>query len=106
MREVPATVRRNALLGLTLRREFKRGGTSVGVARANQLSKGRAVSDDTIRRMVSYFARHAVDKNAERFGNKKDPSPGYVAWLLWGGDAGQKWANSEWAKVKKSRQKN
>jgi hypothetical protein len=101
MREVPAAVRRNALLGLKLRREFKRGGTAVGVARANQLAKGRNVSDNTIKRMVSYFARHAVDKNAERFGNKKDPSPGYVAWLLWGGDAGQRWANSEWKKVQK-----
>ena len=42
--------------------------------------------------MVSYFARHSVDKRAENFGNDDNPSAGYIAWLLWGGDAGQKWA--------------
>lgn len=105
MREVPNSVRRNAAVGLTLRKEFKRGGTAVGVARANQLSRGGPVSDKTIKRMVSYFARHAVDKNAERFGNKKDPSPGYIAWLLWGGDSGQRWANSEWKKIQKKKSK-
>jgi hypothetical protein len=61
----------------------------VGVARARDLSNGKALSLDTLKRMNSYFARHEVDKKGEGWG--KD-SAGYIAWLLWGGDAGRAWA--------------
>jgi hypothetical protein len=44
--------------------------------------------------MTSYFARHALDKKAKDFGKDDDPSAGYVAWLLWGGDAGRDWAKT------------
>jgi len=86
----PQEVRSNAKRGLELRDKYGRGGTEVGVARARDLSNGRSVSLDTIKRMVSYFARHEVDKQGEGWG--KD-SAGYIAWLLWGGDAGKTWAN-------------
>jgi hypothetical protein len=86
----PQAVRSNAKRGLELREKHGRGGTEVGVARARDLSNGRSVSLDTIKRMVSYFARHEVDKQGEGWG--KD-SAGYIAWLLWGGDAGKSWAN-------------
>ena len=78
--------------GLELRSEFGRGGTDVGVARARDLKNRKNLSPDTIERMVSYFARHEVDKDAEDFGNKDNPSAGYIAWLLWGGDPGREWA--------------
>jgi hypothetical protein len=90
----PQTVRNNAKRGLELRREFGRGGTEVGVARARDLSNGKSLPLETINRMVSYFARHEVDKKGENWGNAKNPSKGYIAWLLWGGDAGKSWANS------------
>lgn len=101
MRVAPEAVRRFAAQGLTLRKEFNRGGTQVGVTRAHQLSQGENISDDVIKRMVSYFARHEVDKKGKDFYNKSNPSAGYIAWLLWGGDAGQKWAQSEKAKMEK-----
>ena len=85
----PAEVRANAKRGLELRKKYGRGGTEVGVARARDLSNGATISLDTIKRMVSYFARHEVDKQGEGWG--KD-SAGYIAWLLWGGDAGRAWA--------------
>ena len=85
----PATVRSNAKRGLELREKHGRGGTAVGVARARDLSNGASISYDTIKRMNSYFARHEVDKKGEGWG--KD-SAGYIAWLLWGGDAGWSWA--------------
>ena len=46
--------------------------------------------------MVSFFARHEVDKKATGFrrGEKGYPSKGKVAWELWGGDAGRTWAKS------------
>jgi hypothetical protein len=86
----PQTVRSNAVRGLELRKKHGRGGTEIGVARARDLSNGKALSLDTINRMVSYFARHEVDKKGEGWGVD---SAGYIAWLLWGGDAGRSWAN-------------
>ncbi len=85
----PAEVRSNAARGLELRAKHNRGGTEVGVARARDLSNGTKVSLDTIQRMNSYFARHEVDKQGEGWGVD---SAGYIAWLLWGGDAGWSWA--------------
>lgn len=86
----PQAVRNNAKRGLELREKHGRGGTAIGVARARDLSNGKAISISTINRMVSYFARHAVDKKGEGWGVD---SAGYIAWLLWGGDAGRAWAN-------------
>lgn len=86
---------RAAEKGLALRSEFKRGGTDVGVARARDIKNRRNLSEDTVKRMKSYFARHAVDKDAARFGDPDDPSAGYIAWLLWGGDAGRDWAEKK-----------
>ena len=80
--------------GLEWRKEFKRGGTEIGVARARDISNGRELSVDVVRRMHSYFARHEVDKKAEGFsqGEKGYPSAGRIAWALWGGDAGKSFA--------------
>jgi HK97 family phage major capsid protein len=81
--------------GLAWREEFGRGGTEVGVARARDLKNRVNLSPETVRRMVSYFARHEVDKEAQGFspGEEGYPSAGRIAWALWGGDAGQSWAN-------------
>ena len=79
---------------LEWRREFGRGGTAVGVARANQLVRRDNLTPRTVMRMHSFFSRHEVDKQAEGFNQGEDgfPSAGRVAWGLWGGDAGQRWA--------------
>jgi HK97 family phage prohead protease len=71
------------------------GFTAVGRARAVQLASGADVSADTVNRMISYFARHEVDKQATGFSSGEDgfPSAGRVAWDAWGGDAGQSWVN-------------
>jgi HK97 family phage prohead protease len=89
----PAGVREEASRALAWRREFGRGGTEVGIARARDLSNGTTISPDTARRMVSYFARHEVDKKGEGFspGEKGFPSNGRIAWGLWGGDPGKAW---------------
>lgn len=87
----PAAVAKLAAKGLELRKEFGRGGTAVGVARARDLKNRKALSASTIKRMRSYFARHAVDKKGKDWANKSNPSAGYIAWLLWGGDPGLAW---------------
>ena len=83
-----------ALKGLKWREEYNRGGTAVGVARARDISNGKNLSDDTVKRMHSYFSRHEVDKKGQGFQQGEDgfPSAGRIAWALWGGDAGQVWA--------------
>ena len=80
--------------GLEWRREHGRGGTEVGVARARDISNGKSLSEDTVKRMYSYFSRHEVDKQGEGFspGEKGYPSAGRIAWALWGGDAGFTWS--------------
>jgi hypothetical protein len=87
----------NAELGLRLREQFKRGGTEVGVRRAQQLSDRRLLEPADIKSMYSYFARHEVDKNTTRYswGSTEDPSPGFIAWLLWGGDEGMEWVSRQ-----------
>lgn len=71
--------------------------TPTGRRRARQLADGEVVSDDVIRTMHQYFARHAVDKDAAGFRRSGSgfPSPGRVAWDAWGGDPGERWARTE-----------
>lgn len=91
--------------GLAMRKEFNRGGTEVGVARAVQLVSKERLSPRTVRRMHSFFSRHEVDKRATGFrqGEEGYPSAGKIAWLLWGGDSGQTWARRKAAELDKER---
>jgi hypothetical protein len=70
--------------GLRLREKFGRGGTQVGVDRAHQLVDRQALSESDVKAMHSFFARHAVDKDAvaHAWNSNTDPSPGFIAWLL------------------------
>jgi len=89
--------------GLDWREEFGRGGTRVGAVRARQIVAGENLSDDTIKRMFSFFSRHEVDKEAEGFNSGEDgyPSNGRIAWALWGGDAGFAWSRRLVEQMKK-----
>jgi hypothetical protein len=82
---------------LKWKEEGRRGGTTVGLARANQLAKKESLSQSTVLRMHSFFSRHEVDKKATGFSSGEEgfPSPGRVAWDLWGGDAGASWSKQK-----------
>jgi len=69
----------------------QRGMTSVGIARARDISNRKSLSEDTVRRMKAYFDRHQVDKQGETWDQQ---GKGWQAWNGWGGDAGQTWANA------------
>ena len=87
-------MKEEARKGLDWRKEYGRGGTRIGAERANQILNNENLSDETIKRMYSFFSRHEVDKKAEGFrqGEKGYPSNGRIAWALWGGDAGFSWS--------------
>jgi hypothetical protein len=92
----PSSVRAAARRGLELRKKHGKGGLTTqeagkqgigsGVARASDLAGGSAMSYETIKRMAAFFSRHEKNKS----GGEDDA--GYIAWLLWGGDAGRAWA--------------
>lgn len=90
----PKRVSESAARGLAWRQRYGRGGTAVGVARARDLKNGRSISLRTLKRMRAYFLRHAVDAEALGWyrGEPGFPSAGRIAWELWGGDAGRRWA--------------
>lgn len=96
----PASVAREAARGLELRREHGRGGLSAkqaskhgigsGVQRAVNLKNRDELSLATVKRMKNFFSRHRTYK--ERGYHRDRTSASYISWLLWGGDAGDKWA--------------
>lgn len=92
-----------AIKGLEWRKEFGRGGTEVGVARARDIKNKKDLSIRTIKRMFSFFSRHEVDKKAEGFrpGEKGYPSNGRIAWALWGGDSGFSWSKKKMKEIKR-----
>lgn len=81
--------------GLDWRREYGRGGTAVGIARARDIVNRKELPVETWRRIKAYFDRHQVDRDAEGFKPGEDgyPSNGRIAWALWGGDAG--WSRAQ-----------
>ena len=89
-------MKEEAQRGLDWRSEFGRGGTEVGIARARDIVNDRNLSEDTVKRMFSFFSRHEVDKEAEGFRPGEDgyPSNGRIAHALWGGDAGFAWSRN------------
>ena len=95
-------MREEARRGLEWRKEFGRGGTSVGVSRARDIINGD-LSLSSIKRMFSFFSRHEVDKKAKGFrqGEEGYPSAGRIAWALWGGDPGFSWSRKKVAEIKK-----
>jgi hypothetical protein len=94
----PEGVRSAARRGLELRRKHKRGGLDTkqakkagvgsGVQRASDLSHGEALSIETVKRMKNFFSRHSKYKEY----HQDKTSAAYISWLLWGGTAGQRWA--------------
>jgi len=79
----------NAKRALKLRDQApksKKGGTAVGLARANQFAKGKNVSMDTVKRTFSFLSR------AKTYYKPGTNSKGTQAFLLWGGNAGLSWA--------------
>lgn len=64
------------------------------VAEARKMAAGNALSPDKVRRMRAWLARHKVDRRPD-WGARGKETPGYVAWLLWGGDSAVAWSEEK-----------
>ena len=96
MYTIPGGVQKEAKKSLEWHKEYHRGGTPVGLNTARTLAKGGQIGIEKIRHIAKYFPRHEVDKKGKGWapGQEHFPSNGRIAWALWGGDAGQRWASS------------
>ena len=89
--DYPDAVRNNAKRGIELnKKENNKCATAVGKVRAQQLAQGKPISVETIKRMHSYLSR------AEEYYDEGDSKAcGTISYLLWGGLAGKRWAESK-----------
>jgi len=100
----PESVALQAEKGLEYRRKAGgKGGLSVeqaksegvgsGVQRAVNLKNRDILSPETVKRMKAFFTRHEKKKKIDtKYKDEPWKDKGYVAHLLWGGDAGYAWS--------------
>ena len=89
--DYPDAVKNNAKRGIDLNKKVNnKCATEVGKIRAQQLAQGKPISEETIKRMYSYLSR------AEEYYDESDKEAcGTISYLLWGGKAGKRWAESK-----------
>ena len=101
---VPNFIQANAERGLKYLAEGYGGdGLTEGTKRAAREMAAGNITENKIRKMAPWFARHKVDGQATKNSNPSDPQypgAGLVAWLLWGGDADFSDRAQNWAQRK------
>lgn len=89
--DYPDAVSNNAKRGIELNEKIgNRCATDVGKIRAQQLAQKKNISIDTIKRMYSYLSRAE-----EYYDEGNTEACGTISYLLWGGKAGKRWAESK-----------
>lgn len=99
----PRSVRAIARRALEDRKRYGRGGTDVGVARARDLARGANIPETTLRRMVSFFARHGAADSSSKDKLRDQTSAASIAFRLWGGRAGEAWAKSALRRIERAK---
>ncbi len=105
---IPKSVQSEAKRALEWRKKYDRAGTPVGLNTARTLARGGQIGIRKIRHIAKYFPRHEVDKKGKGYEPSEPgyPSNGRIAWALWGGDAGERWASAIVARENKKAQAN
>lgn len=90
-KDYPEAVSNNAKRGIDLnKKNGNKCATQVGKIRAQQLAQKQPISKETLVRMFSYLSR------AQEYYDEGDTSAcGTISYLLWGGKAGLRWAESK-----------
>ena len=89
--DYPQAVSNNAKRGIELNeKNNNKCATQTGKVRAQQLAQGKAITEETIKRMYSYLSR------AKTYYDDADTNDcGNISYLLWGGLAGLRWSESK-----------
>jgi hypothetical protein len=89
--------------GLRLHEEGKSGDglKPETVARANKIARREELTPDHVREMNAWFARHESASKSPGWDTPGAEKPGFVAWLLWSGDAGQVWSARKVAQMER-----
>ena len=104
MVKVPENVKNTALYSFKLKKLGFGGGLETGWKRAKQLATKNSISIQDLRYMRAWFARHIYTSYPTYKKWKKEGRPktkewhrkhGIISWLIWSGDAGFKWVNSQ-----------
>ena len=102
--QVPSYISANAERGLAWNAEGLSGdGLTDGTVREAREMAGGSVTEDKVRRMSAWFARHRVDLDRPQNSNPDNedyPGPGAVAWALWGGSPTNPRQAMDWADAK------
>ena len=101
---VPSYISANARRGLAWNADGLGGDGLVDrtLREARMMADG-SVSEDKVRRMSAWFARHLVDLDRPQNSNPDNddyPGPGAVAWALWGGSPTNPRQAMDWADAK------
>ena len=101
---VPEFIRDNAARGVKLYEEGFGGDGLVDatIRAARDMAAGR-ITENKVRKMAPWFARHKVDGQAPKNRDESHPEypgEGLVAWLLWGGDSNFSDRAQNWAQRK------
>jgi uncharacterized protein len=101
---LPSFIQDNAKRGLEYLAEGYGGDglTDATKREAREMAAGN-ITENKIRKMAPWFARHKVDGQAPKNNNTSDPEypgAGLVAWLLWGGDSNFSDRAENWAQRK------
>jgi len=91
--------------GLRLHEEGKSGDglKPETVARANKIARREELTEDHVREMNAWFARHETASKSPGWDKAGEEKPGFVAWLLWGGNAGKNWSARKAASMESER---
>jgi hypothetical protein len=101
----PDSVRSAAKRGIKYHSEGKagKGFESATLTRAKKIAEGKELTPEHVKRMHSFFERHAGGRSEKA--KKGEVTPWDVAWLAWGGNAGRSWAAKKVAEMERSEKK-
>jgi len=71
------------------------------VAHAGKIASRDELTPEHVREMRAWFRRHKVDKRAG-WSTKGAETPGYTAWMLWGGDAAWRWSEAKVSQMERA----
>lgn len=103
-----AAMAHNARRGLQLVDDGKAGNGLVPqtVRDAHTMADRKPLSEAKVRKMPGWFARHKNDWTLGQDDQPGKETPGYTAWLLWGGSEGMKWSEERVAELNDERAMN